>query len=250
MAIARIHGPTKSIVKITAPSTGNVASVDIQVKDKAGKSVSSFDLIHTKKMHLIGIDLDKLTMKFHEHPVEGTDGTFHAKVPLTGHVAIFDEYDPKGALKQTIDRSEFGTASAGGGQVAWDFATRTKTVDGLTFKLTGATLMSGMAMPLTVQVTDRAGHAVTPADWLAAKGHAFAARQGAPELYHFHPNDSSMHMPAMGGMPGMGGHTTAKPGEISFHAQVNKPGNYRVFVQVMKPGASTPTTVSFDLKAT
>ena len=196
-------------------------------------------------MHLIGIDPDTLTMKFHEHPVADTSGTFHASVPLTGHVAIFDEYDPRGAtLKQTIDRTEFGTAPAGAGSAAWDFATRTKTVDGLTFKLSSASLMSGMAMPLTVKITDGTGKPAKLDDWLAAKGHAFAARQGAPELYHFHPNDGGMHMPGMD-MPG-----DAKPGEITFHAQVNTHGNYRVFVQVMKPGATTPTTVSFDLKAT
>ena len=248
MTTTKIHGPTRSIVKITPPSSGTASSVDIQVKDKAGKNVSSFDLIHTKKMHLIGIDPDHLTMKFHEHPVEGADGTFHVKVPLTGHVAIFDEYDPKGALKQTIDRSEFGKAPSTARSVSWDFASRTKTVEGLTFKLTDASLMAGMAMPLTVQVTDGTGKAAKLDTWLAAKGHAFAARQGAPELYHFHPNDSSMHMPGMN-MPGMGS-PAVKPGEITFHAEVKAAGNYRVFVQVMKSGSTTPTTVSFDIKAT
>ena len=59
---------------------------------------------------------------------------------------------------------------------------------------------------------------------------------------------SMANMPGMN-MPGMGA-SAPRPGEIKFHAQVNTHGNYRVFVQVMQPGATTPTTVSFDLKAT
>lgn len=232
---------TTSVVKVTSPARGAIAKIDITVADKNGKTVADFDLIHTKKMHLIGIDPDDLSMKFHQHPTEDRKGIFHAKVPLTGHTAIFDEYDPKGAPKQTIDRSEYGVAVAGK-KPTWDFNTRTKTVDGLTFKLTKADLMTGMAMPLTVKITDASGKPANLGTWLAAKGHAFAVRERAPELYHFHPNEGAMHMPGMD----MG--TTSKPGEISFHAQVKTAGNYRVFVQVMKPGAKTPTTVSFDLK--
>ena len=50
-------------------------------------------------------------------------------------------------------RSEYGVAVAGK-KPTWDFNTRTKTVDGLTFSLTKADLMKGMAMPLTVKVTE------------------------------------------------------------------------------------------------
>ena len=220
--------------------------VSIQIKDKDKKSLSTFSPIHTKSMHLLAIG-PGLTLAAHEHP-SLKNGKFEATVPLpgSGKYVLFDEYDPAGALPQTMDRKVVSVGGSGFAKPSWDFTTRTKTAEGLTFKMTSANLMSGMPMPITVQVLGANGRPALLKDWLAAKGHAFATQEGAPKLYHFHPAQPGNG----GGHGGHGGGGTPASGEITFHAAIDKAGAYRVFVQVMKQGATKPTTVSFDVNAT
>ena len=235
--------PTRSEWTVKPDVATSRLDVSIQIKDKNKKGLSTFTPLHTKPMHLIAIG-SGLKLAAHEHP-SLTNGKFQATVPLpgSGKYVLFDEYDPTGALPQSIDRKVVSLGGSTFAKPTWDFTTRTKTVDGLTFKMTSADLMPLMAMPIKVQVLGANGQPAQLKDWLAAKGHAFATQEGAPKLYHFHPTES-------GGGGGHGGHGGggAVPGEISFHAAVDKAGAYRVFVQVMKQGATKPTTVSFDVQ--
>jgi hypothetical protein len=241
----RIEGPTRSQWKVKASATSPQVAVEIKVLDKSGKPVSDFEPIHTKPMHLIAIG-SGLTMGAHEHPTLNAGGAFEATLPLAspGRYVGFDEYDPVGPVPETVDREVFDTAGSKGvfEKPTWDFDTRVKEVDGLTFKLNEANLMTGMPMPVKVQVLGADGKPAKLDDWLAAKGHMLATQEGAPKLYHFHPMDGGH-----GG--GHGGHT-AKAGELTFHAAVSEKGPYRLFLQVMKPGAVTPTTATFDVVAT
>ena len=139
--------PTRSEWTVKPDLAKSRLDVSIQIKDKNKKSLSTFTAIHTKPMHLVAIG-SGLKLAAHEHP-SLTNGKFQATVPLpgSGKYVLFDEYDPTGALPQAIDRKVVSLGGSTFAKQTWDFATRTKTAEGLTFKMTSATLMSGMPMP-------------------------------------------------------------------------------------------------------
>ena len=241
-----VRPATRSVYDVRPLAGSSSVQVGIEVEDKAGKPVTSFTPIHTKPMHLVTVG-SGLQLVGHDHPTLDS-GKFEGTValPAPGQYVLFDEYDPKGPDPETIDRLALNTGGSKAVFAApnWDFKTRTKVVDGLTFTLANDDLMVGMEMPLKVKVTDAAGKPAKLKTWLAAKGHMFATQAGAPALYHFHPSGMVM---GHGGTGHMG--ARPKPGELSFGAQVEKAGPYRLFVDVMKPGSSTRTTVSFDVTA-
>jgi hypothetical protein len=230
-----LRGPTRSDWTLNQDSTA--LELSIEIKDADDLRVTAFTPIHTKPMHLVAIG-SGLTMAAHEHPDLGADGLFTGRVPLAtlGSFILFDEYDPEGDLPQTTDRLEVDTTPEGSDfeLATWDFTTRERTVDGLVFKLTRDHIMLGHPMPVVVEVSNPDG---TPAEldtWLGEKGHMFAVQDLAPKLYHFHPG-------------GHGPHLRARGTPLNFAAEVDRAGNYRLFVQVVKAGALVPTTVSFDV---
>ena len=241
-----ISPATRSVFDVRPVAGSATVQVGIEVEDKAGKPVTNFTPIHTKPMHLVTIG-SGLQLVGHDHPTLDS-GKFEGTValPAPGKYVLFDKYDPAGPVPETIDRFVLNTGGARAVFAAptWDFKTRTKTVDGLTFALAKGDLMVGMEMPIKVVVTDGNGKPAKLQTWLAAKGHMFASQAGAPALYHFHPSGMVM---GHGGMGHMG--ARPKPGELIFDAKVEQAGPYRLFVDVMKPGSSTRTTVSFDVTA-
>ena len=239
MPVHHLVGPTTSAWQLkTTPAK---TTVKIAVSDAQGAAVDRFDKIHTKPLHLIAIDVDSLDVVAHAHPTL-KNGKFSGSLPsLQGAYALFAEYDPQGALPQTMDRYSVGTP--GQSAPGWDFQTKKKTVNGVTVELLAANLMPGMAMPVRVRLTDANGKPYTPKTWLAAKGHMLAAQEKAPELYHFHPASGA----SSGGHNGHGSTQPAKKGEIEFAAEVANSGPHRLFLQFVKKGETTPTTVSFDV---
>lgn len=245
-------GPTSSVWQLVRPASSASAQVQINVQDAQGTAVDKFTAMHTKKMHLIGIRTDTLDLFAHNHP-KLKAGTFSNKVklPTAGKVALFDEYDPAGALPPTTDRYAFDVG-ASTAQTQWDFQTTRKTVDGLTVTLKSANLMVGMPMPVEVEVLDASGSPAPLKKWLGTKAHMLAAQDGAPKLYHFHANDSASDGGGAGGHGGHDGHgggSAASPGTYIFSAGIDQPGAYRLFLQVVKSGKTKPTTVTFDVVA-
>jgi len=224
------RGSTSTVWTVAA--TSEAIRVDFLVQDKSGQVVKDFADLNTQKMHLFGFDVNNLALLAHSHPTADAQGQFHALLPIApgGKLGLFAEYQVTGATSGQIDRGEFSSGSEDGA-AHFDLVNRKKSANGLTFTLKKDQLMVGMAMPLLVVVTDASGQPAALDPWLAKGGHLLAVQAAAPRLYHFYATPGSI----------------PKPGELSFNCSVDKSGNFRVFVQVLKHGELEPTTVFFDV---
>ncbi len=156
----------------------------------------AFDLEHTKRMHLIIVRRD-LTGFQHLHPKMAADGTW--SVPVTLQDA--------GAYRVFADFSVDETPHTLAGDLAVDGPVRSVAlpapaqradVDGLTVSASG----------LDFTVT-RAGKPVALSDYLGAKGHLVALREGDLAFLHVHPDAD----------------------RLRFEASFPTAGRYRLFLQ-------------------
>jgi hypothetical protein len=148
-----------------------------------GKPVRDFDVEHTKRMHVIVVRRD-LTGFQHLHPTMRPDGTW--SVPLTlpapGTYRVYADF--------AIDGEPHTLAAdlTADGEVRSQTlppASNTATVDGMTVTRKG----------LDFSVT-RGGKPVALQDYLGAKGHLVALRQGDLAFLHVHPDEDRLRFEA------------------------------------------------------
>jgi hypothetical protein len=161
-----------------------------------GETVRDFDVEHTKRMHVIVVRRD-LTGFQHLHPRQDADGSWSAPLKLenAGTYRVFADFAIDGephtlATDLTVDgvlRSQPLPPPAASVEV-----------DGLQVKESG----------LSFEVT-RDGAPVELADYLGAKGHLVALREGDLAFLHVHPDEH----------------------ELRFEADFPTPGRYRLFLQ-------------------
>lgn len=209
-----------------APSTsslpaGQTASLRFQIQSSNSKPVTVFEPDQTKLMHFYLIRSD-LTGFQHIHPEMAADGTWTAPVqPLQPGTyrayASFITKDGAGNAVPLVLSDQItvpGTTSA----QPLPAASTTTQVDGYTLTVSGE-VKTGM---LTVAVA-KDGKPVTDLQpYLDTYAHLTAFHDGDLAFAHLHPQ---------GSVNGDHGGPT-----LSFHAELPKPGNWRLFLQFQTAG--------------
>ncbi|MFH8381287.1 hypothetical protein ACH4E7_10110 [Kitasatospora sp. NPDC018058] len=189
-----------------------------------GKPVTDFTVEQTKLMHFYAIRSD-LTGYQHLHPTMAADGTWTADLAaLTpGTWRLYASFTPgSGSGKgQDFVLSRTVTVPGNAAPTPLPAASTTTTVDGYTVTVQGEP-MAGMAHPLTVTFA-KDGQPVTDLQpYLDTYAHISAFHEGDQSLAHLHPET-----------PVNGDHGGPN---LSFHAQLAKSGNWRVFLQFQTGG--------------
>jgi hypothetical protein len=182
------QGLTLELARRTA-LPGRRFELSFRIVDRRGETVRDFDVEHTKRMHLIVVRRD-LTGFQHLHPTQGPDGTWSVATTLR---------DP-GSYRVLADFAVDGKPYTLADDVTVDGAVRSRAlpapvssvdVDGLRVSLTEGAARAGAESELGFSVT-RGGKPVAVRDFLGAKGHLVALRQGDLAFLHVHPDESSL----------------------------------------------------------
>jgi hypothetical protein len=195
----------------TIAPVDRTAPLRFRILGAGGETVEDFDLEHTKRMHLIVVRRD-LTGFQHLHPAEAADGEW--SVPL--------RLSEPGAYRIFADFSHDGTPETLAADLQADGPVRsrplpapaaTAEVDGYEVRLAGAPARAGAEAELAFTVT-RNGQPVALDDYLGAKGHLVALREGDLAFLHVHPDED----------------------RLRFMATFPSAGRYRLFLQFKAGG--------------
>jgi hypothetical protein len=198
-------GLTLELARRSAPR-GTPFELAFRIADRSGRTVRDFDVEHTKRMHFIVVRRD-MTGFQHLHPTENPDGTWSVPVTLpdAGSYRVFADF--------SVDDKPYTLAD----DLSVDGPVRSQTlpapvrsvdVDGLRVTLTEGAAEAGRESELAFTVT-RDGRPVAVQDYLGAKGHLVALRQGDLAFLHVHPDENS----------------------LKFMATFPTAGRYRLFLQ-------------------
>jgi len=198
-------GLTLELARRSAPR-GEAFELAFRIADRNGKTVRDFDVEHTKRMHFIVVRRD-MTGFQHLHPTENPDGTWSvpATLPDAGSYRVFADF--------SVDDEPYTLAD----DLTVDGSVRSRTlpaparsvdVDGLRVTLTEGATEAGAESELAFTVT-RNGTPVAIQDYLGAKGHLVALRQGDLAFLHVHPDEN----------------------RLQFMATFPTAGTYRLFLQ-------------------
>jgi hypothetical protein len=178
------------------------AALRFSIVDDDGDVVRDFDVAHARRMHLIVVRRD-LTHFQHLHPVQEADGSWSVplRLDVPGTYRVFADFVHDGEPVTLAD--DLPVDGAVTSQPLPAPATST-TVDGLRVEDRG---------DLDFAVT-RGGHPVALEDYLAAKGHLVALREGDLAFLHVHPDED----------------------RLRFDAEYPTPGRYRLFLQFRTGG--------------
>jgi hypothetical protein len=185
--------------------------LSFRILGENGRAVREFDVEHTKRMHLIVVRRD-LTGFQHLHPTLRADGTWTTPLtlPQPGTYRVFADFSVNNQPTTIADdlqvdgnvRSRELPAPA-----------KSAATDGFRVRLTDGTVHADEESALTFDVS-RNGRQVSLQDYLGAKGHLVALRQGDLAFLHVHPEENSLR----------------------FEATFPNPGNYRLFLQFKVAG--------------
>jgi hypothetical protein len=198
-------GLTLELARTTAPQ-GKPFELAFRIVDRRGRSVRDFDVEHTKRMHFIVVRRD-MTGFQHLHPTENADGTWTVPVTLrdAGSYRVFADFSVGGTPHTLAD-----DVTVDGTVRAQELPAPAKSVDvdGLRVSLTEGDAKAGTESELGFTVT-RDGKPVAIQDYLGAKGHLVALRQGDLAYLHVHPDEN----------------------RLKFMATFPTAGSYRLFLQ-------------------
>ena len=216
-------GMTLELARREAPR-GKPFELAFRIADRSGRTVRDFDVEHTKRMHFIVVRRD-MTGFQHLHPTEKADGTWSVPVTLpdAGSYRVFADF--------SVDDKPYTLADdlAVDGSVrsqALPAPVRSAEVDGLRVTLDEGATEAGAESELAFTVT-RDGAPVAIQDYLGAKGHLVALRQGDLAFLHVHPDEHS----------------------LKFMATFPTAGGYRLFLQ-FKTGDGRLHTAAFTQEVT
>jgi hypothetical protein len=186
------NGLTLELARRSAPRGARFA-LAFRIVDRSGQTVRDFDVEHTKRMHFIVVRRD-MTGFQHLHPSENPDGTWSVPVTLpdAGSYRVFADF--------SVDDKPYTLAD----DLTVDGSVRSQTlpapvrsadVDGLRVTLTEGATKAGAESELAFTVT-RNGTPVAIQNYLGAKGHLVALRQGDLAFLHVHPDENSLRFMA------------------------------------------------------
>jgi hypothetical protein len=178
---------------------------------KNGRPVHAFDLEHTKRMHLIIVRRD-LTGFQHLHPTLRANGTWTTPLTLTqaGTYRVFADFSVDNQPTTLADDLQVDGNVRSRQLPA---AAKSAATDGFRVRLADRTIRADQESPLTFTVT-RDGKPVSLQDYLGAKGHLVALREGDLAFLHVHPDENSLR----------------------FEATFPNAGSYRLFLQFKVAG--------------
>jgi hypothetical protein len=198
-------GLTLELARRRAPQ-GKPFALAFRIADRRGRTVRDFDLEHTKRMHFIVVRRD-MTGFQHLHPTANADGTWSVPValPEAGSYRVFADFGVDG---QPYTLADDITVDGSVRSQALPAPTAAVSVDGLRVALTEGATTAGRESELAFTVT-RGGKPVAVEDYLGAKGHLVALRQGDLAFLHVHPDEN----------------------RLKFMATFPTAGTYRLFLQ-------------------
>jgi hypothetical protein len=195
----------------TAAQAGKPFNLAFRILDRRGQTVRDFDVEHTKRMHFIVVRRD-MTGFQHLHPTENRDGTWSVPVTLqdAGSYRVFADFSVNGKPHTLAD-----DVTVDGTVRSQELPAPVKSVnvDGLRVTLTEGASHAGEESQLGFTVT-RNGQPVAVENYLGAKGHLVALRQGDLAFLHVHPDENS----------------------LKFMATFPTAGSYRLFLQFQTEG--------------
>lgn len=202
-------------------AAGGAVPVGFTIDGPDGAPVTSYEVQHEKKLHLIAVRRDFSGFQ-HVHPTLDGDGTWSTDLALTpGTWRLYADFKATGAEALTLGtdltvEGDFRPAAPAGER-------RTATVDGYEVTLDGD-LAAGADAKLTLSVS-KDGKPVTDLQpYLGAYGHLVALRSGDLAYLHVHPD----------GEPGDG---RTEPGpEVTFYAAVPSDGTYHLYLDFQHDG--------------
>jgi hypothetical protein len=198
-------GLTLELARRSAPR-GKPFELAFRILDRSGQTVRDFDVEHTKRMHFIVVRRD-MTGFQHLHPTENPDGTWSMPVtlPRAGSYRVFADFSVDDTPYTLADDL---TVDGPVTSQALPAPVRSVDADGMRVALTEGAAEAGSESELAFTVT-RNGEPVAIQDYLGAKGHLVALRQGDLAFLHVHPDENS----------------------LKFMATFPTAGDYRLFLQ-------------------
>ncbi|HEX7279971.1 MAG TPA: hypothetical protein VF255_10155 [Solirubrobacterales bacterium] len=219
---------------LRAPSTqlvrGEGSELRFSIEGTHGRTVTGFDELHERRMHLIVVRRDGTEFR-HLHPEMDAAGIW--TVPV--------EFDQPGVYRAFADFSAGGEQHtlasdvfvSGGEFEARPFppARAVDATDGYEVRLRAGDPVAGEPTSLTFSVSE-GGHGVHDlAPYLGAKGHLVALREGDLAFLHVHPEEVEG-----GHAHGDGGGHEGSANEIAFAATFPTAGSYRLYLQFRHEG--------------
>jgi hypothetical protein len=216
-------GLTLELARTEAPR-GKPFELRFRIADRRGRTVRDFDVEHTRRMHFIVVRRD-MTGFQHLHPAQRADGTWTIPVELAdaGAYRVFADFSvddtPRTlAADLTVDGPVRSTSLPA--------PTTAIEVDGLRVTLAEGATHAGEESELAFTVT-RDGRPVAVQDYLGAKGHLVALREGDLAFLHVHPDEQ----------------------RLQFMSTFPTAGRYRMFLQ-FKTGDGRLHTAAFTQEVT
>jgi hypothetical protein len=204
------NGLTLDLAQTTA-TLGAPFELAFRIVDRDGQTVRDFDVEHTRRMHLIVVRRD-MTGFQHLHPKQSADGTWSVPVTVSdaGSYRVFADFSVNGRPHTLAD-----DVTVDGTVRSRDLPAPVQSVDvdGLRVSLTEGAGRAGAESELGFTVT-RDGKPVAVEDYLGAKGHLVALREGDLAFLHVHPDENSLR----------------------FGATFPTAGTYRLFLQFQTEG--------------
>jgi hypothetical protein len=204
------NGLTLELSRTTA-TQGESVTLEFRIVDRRGQTVRDFDVEHTKRMHFIVVRRD-MTGFQHLHPTQAADGSWSVPVSFrdAGTYRVFADFSV-GGKPHTLADDVFVDGTVRSPELP--APVRSVDVDGLRVSLTDAAGTAGAESQLAFDVT-RNGKRVAVQQYLGAKGHLVALREGDLAFLHVHPDENS----------------------LKFMAQFPTAGTYRLFLQFQTEG--------------
>lgn len=203
------------------------------ITDPDGETVSDFDELHERRMHLILVRRDGTGFQ-HLHPEMDEAGTWTVAVRLaeSGVYRAFADFSV-GGEQHTLASDLF---VSGGSFEARPFPAPSPldSTSGYDVSLQAGELLAGEPSSLSFAVTRGGTEVDDLGPYLGAKGHLVALREGDLAFLHVHPEEADGEH-AHGGHPG----ATEEPSgnEIAFAATFPTAGHYRLYLQFKHEGA-------------
>ncbi|WP_210440225.1 hypothetical protein [Nocardioides xinjiangensis] len=197
---------------------GGTGEVRFRIHDSEGEPVTDYVEELTKELHLYLVN-DELTVFRHLHPTRDADGTWSAPfdVPDAGAYRVVAEF-------VAVDEGGNGDHVVLGRPIAMppgdpgDTAAEDRAVSVTVSEAPTA----GLDGELGLVVRDAAGRPVELGTYLGAYAHVTGFHRETGAMVHLHPL----------GAPDV----TEDGSELTFHAEIPDPGDYRLFAQVRVDG--------------
>jgi hypothetical protein len=233
---ASVDGLTLELAT-TRLSPGEPGQLRFQVVGEDGRAVRDFEVEHAKRLHLIVVR-DDLRGFQHLHPGMSADGSWSTPVTFRepGSYRVFADFTHQGQ-----NRTLAGTVTVAGAAKPLPLPAPTgqaTTATGYTVHLSESLGAGGRVLSFHVA---RDGQTVELQDYLAAKGHLVALREGDLAYVHTHPGGAGgAHAGHGGAHAGHGGahagHGATPDGAVGFETAFPSGGRYRLFFQFKHEG--------------